>query len=79
MRMMVNDGGDEDADDDDNDDLDLFIVKVSPLQTQPLCQSRNQGSSRNLNHHCDEISLQKHSPPSKSTAQCYIFKVTIFT
>ena len=37
------DSGNED-DDDDDDDLDLFLVKVSPLQTQPLCQSQNQGT-----------------------------------
>ena len=70
------DSGDED--DDDDDDLDLFIVKVSPLQTQPLCQSQNQGSSKNLNHHCGGISLWKHFTPSKLAAQSYIFKVTIW-
>ena len=51
------DDGEDDSGDEDDDDLNLFIVKVSPLQTQPLCHSQNQGSSKNLNHHCGGISL----------------------
>ena len=54
LQPKNDDGGDEDdgendggSDDKDDDDLDLFIVKVSPLQTQLLCRSQNQGRSRN--------------------------------